>query len=356
MTTKLTEKRIINQEEFELYKKQNTPFTTIPTLEKWLMYWLDVYIKKECKPNTYANFASYINSHIIPIIGDYKLDELTTLELQYYVDHKIEKGRLDNTGGLSPKTVKEHLTTLNLSMKKAISLHIIQYNPCQCVTLPRQNTQEIKILDIAQQVELSKAISEKWQPNSLLPVLLGEYAGLRIGEVSALRINDIDMVKGFICIDESLNRIANYKDDGSVKYELCFGTPKSNKTRCIPMNEDLKRVLQIYLDTMPKERKEDPQAMLFTNLFGKPLEPRYINYHFAKLKKKLNLENIHFHCLRHTFATRALELGMDIKTCSSILGHATTQITFDRYTHVTKNQQQREIKKITMSSISRLEV
>lgn len=90
--------RTISQENLQKYRKEQ-PFLHIPTIEEWLAYWLTTYIQPTCKLNTYANFHSYIYGHILPIIGDYKLNKVRTMELQYYVDYKLEQGRLDGMGG-----------------------------------------------------------------------------------------------------------------------------------------------------------------------------------------------------------------------------------------------------------------
>lgn len=343
-------KRIISQEDLQKYRKEQ-PFTYVPTIEEWLEYWLTTHIKPTCKYNTYANFHSYMHSHIIPIIGDYKLDEITTIELQYYVDYKLEQGRIDGAGGLSLKTVKEHIGIINNAFKKAISLQIISYNPVQNIIFPRVSQVEIKVLTINEQKKIDNNIDYTYRPNSLIPVLLGQYAGLRIGEISALRINDVDFDKKTICIDESLNRIPIFLEDGRIQYQLIYGSTKSNKIRYIPMNEDIYKALINYFKTMPKHIKQNLEAPLFINKKNKPMEPQNIAYHFQKLLKRLYIDSYHFHCLRHTFATRALELNIDVKSCSKILGHSTTQITLDRYTHVSPQHLSNEMKKMNHSKL-----
>lgn len=350
----LKDKRIISEESLNHYRK-SSHFMTMPSVEEWLSYWLEIYIEPVCKKNTYANFYSYIHGHILPIIGDYSLDKIKTIELQYYVDYKLEHGRLDGNGGLALKTVKEHISLLNNAFKKAISLQMISYNPVQCIDFPKIIQREIQILDIDEQRKIEQEIDCQYQPNSMIPILLGLYGGLRIGEICALRINDIDFIKKQIRIDESLNRIPLYYENGDVKYSLVYGTTKSDKTRYIPMNEDIYNALSLYFKKMPNNIKKSAQYPLFTNSRGSVLEPRLISIHFQKLIKKLDMPGYHFHCLRHTFATRALELKIDIKTCSKILGHSTTQITLDRYTHITSDHLQKEIRKISNATIQHMQ-
>lgn len=343
-------KRIINQEKLLKYQKQQ-PFNQVPSVEQWLEYWLNTHIKPTCKYNTYANFYSYIHSHILPIIGDYLIDEITTIELQYYVDYKLEHGRLDGTGGLSLKTVKEHIGVISSALKKAIALQMITYNPVQNIIFPKCNQVEIEILSIEEQKNIDNHIDPIYKSNSLIPLLLGQYAGLRIGEISALRINDIDLNKRLICIDQSLNRIPVHFEDGSIRNKLIYGTTKSNRVRYVPMNDDIYNALSIYFQTMPMHIRQDTTYPLFVNQRQKVMEPQNITYHFQKLLKLLHIEGVHFHCLRHTFATRALELNIDVKSCSKILGHANTQITIDRYTHISHQHLSNEMKKMNHTAL-----
>ena len=117
------------------------------------------------------------------------------------------------------------------------------------------------------------------------------------------------------------------------------------------MNEALYKALKTYLDTMPRERREDPKAPLFHTRNGTVMEPRRISYHMHRLLRKLEIHDIHFHSLRHTFATRALEAGIPIKYCSTMLGHASTGITENLYAHASEEQLRKEIKKLDISYI-----
>lgn len=346
-------KRIIKPENLQKYRKEQ-PFQNTPTIEEWLKYWMNTYIEPNCKPNTYANFHTYIHSHILPIIGDYIVTEITSIELQYYVDYKLEIGRLDGSGGLSIKTVKEHIGLLNTAFKKAVAINIIAYNPVQNIIYPKNSQVEIETLSIEEQKNIDEHINTVYQPNSLIPILLGVYAGLRIGEISALRINDINLESKQICVDESLNRIPIYTNEQSKKYKLVYGSTKSNVVRYIPMNEDIYQAFTTYFNTMPESIKQNTDSPLFINTKNNVMEPQNIAYHFHKFLKRLNIKDYHFHCLRHTFATRAMESDIDVKSCSKILGHSTVQITMDRYTHATPAHLSNEIQKLSHSKLVKI--
>lgn len=323
---------------------QRKRFKTMPNLEDYLLDWLDYFKRPTFQLSTYRNFHSYITSHICPVIGDYRLDELTLDIIQLFVDEKLEHGRLNGKGGLSVKTVKEYIMMLRSALNKAIEAQLIQQNPCLGVVFPKENKKEMKVLTIEEQKKLS-SIDTEWKPNSNVTVLIGEYAGLRIGEVAGLKMKDINLEKSVISVERSFNRQANFDKNG-ITYPLRYTSTKNGKSREIPMSEDLKKALTNYINTMPAIYRDNPESPLFMNKRGNALEPRRINYHFAKLLKQHEIKDIHFHSLRHTFATRALEANMNIKTCSILMGHSSIKITQDIYTHVTFDQKLKEIRKM----------
>ena len=104
--------------------------------------------------------------------------------------------------------------------------------------------------------------------------------------------------------------------------------------------------LKTYIATMPEEMRNNPEQYVFTNQRGNPLEPKRLLCHFKKLLKEVGLQDIKFHNLRHTFATRCLECGIDMKIVSKVLGHSTIQITADLYTHVTNRAMQNAMSKL----------
>lgn len=336
-------KYTIDPEKLEAFKEHKKTYKKTPTLANWLKDWLKHCIKPNCKPSTYTNYSSYIHKHIIPILGGYLLTELEPVMIQYFIKDQLDNGRINGKGGLSAKTVEEYRNMLNLALNKAVEDGYISSNPCQFVQVSRERTEEVRTLSIEEQELIQENVISKWKTASDVAILVAMHSGMRIGEVAGLQIRDIDLKRRLIYVKRSLNR---FKDDDG-KYSLRYGTPKSGCGRCVPMNDDLHAVLSVYMESMPSIYKKT-EAPLFTNKSEKAMEPRLISYHFHKLMKKLDIEDVHFHCLRHTFATRALEADMNIKVCSTILGHASTQITTDIYTHVTPPQMAREMKKMNI--------
>lgn len=313
------------------------------TLNEWLLLYLKS-IKDKVTVNTYNNYNSYINKHILPELGNKKLMELTTPLLNDFVSKKLKYGRIRVRGenhGLSVKTVKEFITLLKKALDKAVQEGEMLFNPCHSVYIPSQIKPEVQALEQEDQSILESHITNTFMSNSLLMVKVALHAGLRNGEVCALKVKDIDLEKGLIDVDKTLYRTRT--ETG--KTEIVISKTKNKRQRFVPMSDELKHDLQVYVDTMPDDMKDNPEQFLFVNKRGKPLEPRRLLYHFKKLLKEAGLKNIKFHNLRHTFATRCLECGIELKIVSKILGHSTIQITADLYTHVTKRAMQKAMTK-----------
>lgn len=303
------------------------------TLNDWLMSYLEN-IKDEITINTFNNYRSYITMHILPSLGDMKLIELTAPVIKQYIKDKLSNGRIRINGnnlGLSIKTVKEHIVLLKKALNKAVEEGEMLFNPCIGVSFPKDIKPEIKPLEQEEQELLESHIHPHFKPNSLLSVKVALYAGLRNGEVCALQIKDIDFKNHLIHVTKTLYRAKT--ENGHT--EIRIGTTKNKRNRYVPITKELEKDLLIYLEAMPKEVRDNPEQFLFVNNKGKSLEPKSLLYHFKKLLKQCDLSNIRFHDLRHTFATRCLECGIELKIVSKMLGHSSIQITADLYTHVT---------------------
>ena len=155
----LNKKRVLASEDILRYGRSEDPFDHMPSLEEWLLYFLEHFVKLNAKPNTYASFRSYIYSHICPLLDDYPLNEITEPILQAYVNIKHENGRLDGKGGLGVKTLKEHIMVLKLSFKRVIQLGIVSYDPCRCVEYPKEAKKEVRVLSVQEQKRLTASFS-----------------------------------------------------------------------------------------------------------------------------------------------------------------------------------------------------
>lgn len=313
-------------------------------LNEWLPMYLDD-ISKEITINTFNNYNSYIFKHILPVLGEYRLTELTTPVIKRYIMDKLTHGRIRITGeekGLSTKTVKEHYTLLKKALDKAVEEGEMYYNPCHSISFPKQIKPEVHALEQEEQEKLESHIPARFEPNSRLTAKIALYAGLRNGEVCALQIKDIDFENSMISVSKTLYRTKT----ASGKTEIMVSKTKNKRQRFVPITKGLMDDLKTYIATMPEKMRNNPEQYVFINQRGKPLEPKRLLCHFKELLKEAGLQDIKFHNLRHTFATRCLECGIDMKIVSKVLGHSTIQITADLYTHVTNRAMQSAMSKL----------
>lgn len=346
------------------------------TLKEWLNLYLEN-IKESVSINTYNNYSSYIRMHIIPALGDKRLLELTTPMITEFMKKQLKSGRIRIRGGnhrLSAKTVKEQMMVFNKALDLAVKEGELLFNPCQSVDIPSQIQQEVEALEQTEQAQLEAQISNTFMPNSTLAAKIALHGGLRNGEVCALQMKHIDIENEVIIVEQTLYRTRCEENDGGIvdevheidnvdkgtgdmekqkdmkkvkkpKTKITIGKTKNKRDRIVPLSEELLEDLKVYISTMPKEYRSDPEHFLFVNKRGKPLEPRRLLSIFKDLLKKAGLKDNRFHVLRHTFATRCLECEIELKIVSKILGHSSIKITADLYTHVTKSASKCAMKK-----------
>ena len=158
-------------------------------------------------------------------------------------------------------------------------------------------------------------------------VLFALMTGLRIGEVCALRVSDISLTERVVTVRETMQRIKNLDGNGA-KTKIVFTKPKSSTSaRVVPLTN------MAYELCKERLRKYAMNAFLLTGSETKTIEPRVMQYHIKKYSEACGIEDMHFHVLRHTFATRCVEVGFEIKSLSEVLGHSTPRITLERYVH-----------------------
>lgn len=283
------------------------------TVQEWLNYWLDGLMRKKIKLSTYSSYRLRIDKYINPFLGRKQLIQVKSREIEEFVNY------LTNLN-LSSATVHSIVTVLKSAMNKAFLESYILSNPCNNLSLSTVAMSEISALSLKDQEKIEQiALNEK----ACSAVILALYTGLRIGEISGLKWSDIDFEKDIIHIKRTLYRISNTVNNR--KTEIIMAEPKTKSSkRSIPLAKNLKNYL---LD----KRKIDTSEYVIS-CKGSYAEPRVISYRFKKSMKQAGIRSIHFHVLRHTFATRCVEQGIDIATLSKLLGHASIKLTLDTYT------------------------
>lgn len=295
------------------------------TLFDWLAYWLEEVARAKIKPSTYANYYGLIRRHILPVLKGKRLDRLTYEDIQQFVDGLTSKG-------LCAGSVHGVFRVLNAALKNAVLKHMIITNPCNGVTLPKRAKAGIGAISAKEQQALEQVVI---QDKNGAAVLLGLYTGMRIGEICALKWEDVDFTESLIHVRQTVQRIPCVLPDKS-KTRILFGTPKSERSlRMIPLSHSMAD----YLGECKKNADSD-YVVSCKDSFA---EPRVVEYRFRKLLEQAGIRQVHFHTLRHTFATRCMEMGVDITTLSRLLGHTSVKMTLDIYTDSVMEQRRNAV-------------
>ncbi len=275
------------------------------------------------KESTLIHYKQLIHTHISELI-EYRLSDLSSLAIENYSKKLLVSGKKDGKG-LSVKTVRDVLGLLRSIFKYAVSEKYMSADILN-FSMPRQSTTKIQILEKSEQLSLeSFALSNT---NSYkLGIMLALYTGLRIGELCALKWSDIELEQSVIHINRTLQRISSGR---SKKTEILITEPKTQTSiRAIPLPEFLRELL-----TAQKLKISSNDAYILTGT-KKYIEPSNYYMRYTRWLRRLNIKHYSFHALRHTFATRCVENGFDVKALSELLGHADVKITLNRYVHPT---------------------
>lgn len=287
------------------------------------------------KESTYIKYEGILRKHIKPGLGDCCGQTVCEGLIESFT-----QGLLYDEG-LSPKTVRDILTVLRSVLKYAGKRCPGQF-PAIEISYPRGKSGEMRVLSREEQGRLVAELLRDTDPCKF-GVLLALLTGLRIGELCALRWENISLEDKTVRISQSMQRIKNLSGQECGKTRILISEPKSEKsTRLIPISDETARLC----------RRMDPHSPAAFVLTGGAdyMEPRRLQYRMKKLAEECGLEGVHFHTLRHTFATRCVEAGFEIKSLSEVLGHAGTTITLDRYVHASMELKRENMNKLTMLS------
>lgn len=321
----------------EEYKKQLNlgilPADDKLTLEQWYYTWLFDYRIKDLKPKSFQKYEGIYRNYIKDTqLGRLKLKDLRATHLQKYYNDLMDKNNKP------PSTIKEINTRIKPCLVEAEKQGYIQKNYCKLVTLPKNNTtKEIKVLTQNQQKSFISALASHGL-EMLFLIAIG--TGLRLGEILGLKWSDIDFNSGTLTVNRTLQRITIIDRDGNRVSKVIEQPPKTkNSIRTIPIP---KNILSKLRDHKVKQSKIKLQLgelyanndYIFCDNLGYPLDDKRPNRNFKSILKKLGIEPIKFHGLRHTYATRLFEAGVPPKTVQALMGHANIDVTMDIYTHV----------------------
>lgn len=290
-------------------------------LNEWLDIWLTKYVKHAVKTKTLYNYGQIAKNHIVPFLGDYDLEELTPLVLQDFLVNLLERGNIKTGGPLANNSVNVVLNVLKHAISKANFFGVTQTDFSRFIRAPFMLPSKVTAFERSEQEKLEKyCLSNKKQ--NYLGVVICLYTGLRIGELLALTWEDIDLKSGIMTISKTA-----YQMRLNGKLTICVDTPKTKTSnREIPLPNCILGVLRVA-------KKKSKSQFVITTKNNTMVGTRSYQKTFELIQKKLGIPRKNFHALRHTFATRALEIGMDVKTVAEILGHKNPIITLSRYAH-----------------------
>lgn len=299
-------------------------------LQDFLNQWLTTAIMGSVQTSTYMIYNNYISNHINPVIGEKELDELKTEHIQNFVRRLADNDKKK----LSPRTINFIFSMLRSVFEYAVEYGYIIKNPCLKIRLLKLKEKEIEIFNRAEQSKIEQTII-KSEDKRNIAIMVCLYTGLRIGELCALKWENINFDSGQLNIKQSMIRIKNLDISENFKTKLVLEEPKTVKSkRLIPIPDFLRLMLAEF-------KKESNSQYIFTLNWNKPIQPRTLQNIYKRLLEKAGVKYRNFHTLRHTFASRAIELGIDVKTVSEILGHSNTNITINRYTHSLMEQKEK---------------
>lgn len=293
------------------------------TVREWVKSW-QMKKKTYIKESTYATYTNIITNHILPYFDNMLLGDIDSKINQDFILYLSQCGRTDNAGGLADKTVKD-IFNLWLSIIKGAEKENYmqsienQYQYPICYHIERN-----KCLSREQEHKIIAILEKNLIPRNI-GILLALTTGMRIGEICALQWNEIDLNAKTIKVVQTLQRIYT-KTDSHGFSQVIITTPKSrNSIRVIPLSTKMTQIL--------KKIKKSKECYFLTGEKNKWIEPRVYREYYNRLMKRNETLYVSFHGLRHTFATRCVEIGCDYKTLSEILGHASINTTMSLYVH-----------------------
>lgn len=276
-------------------------------------------LKRSCiRESTYIKYETILEKYIKPELGAYFAESLSQLRIEQFSYGLLHESNL------SVKTVRDILTILHSVLEYALG-----QNPDMrpiAIVYPKEQQKARRVLTREEQSGFAEYLLKEMDACKF-GVLLAMLTGLRIGEICALKWSDISLPDRTVSVSRTMQRIKNVAQTKNAKTRITVSVPKSRMSeRLIPLNEYVEKLCQ-------KWQVQDSEAYVLTGTRDRYLEPRTLQYRIQHYTTECGLEGVHFHTLRHSFATRCIEAGFEIKSLSEILGHSTTKITLDCYVH-----------------------
>lgn len=290
------------------------------TYKYWIEDWLESYVKPSVKKRTYERYREICRLHILPTVGEVDLSDISVIVLQKLVSALLDGGNRRTGKGLSANFVNIVISVIQNSLKTAYLIGLTPDYTADKIKRPKIVEKQVDCFSCQEQKKIENYVLNS-KKDKLFGIVLCLYTGVRIGELLALRWSDIDLGKGLLFVSKTCYDA----NDGHNRIRIIDSPKTVGSRRVIPLPKQILPLL--------KGVKRRSQCEYIVADGDKPVFVRSYQRTFELLLKKLGIAHKGFHSLRHTFATRALECGMDVKTLSEILGHKNPTVTLNRYAH-----------------------
>ena len=338
--------RVVVEKMQELRKKRDDNYyieNKNITLEEWLKEWMKVYKKPYISPRTYQGYVEKSKT-ILEHLGNMQLQKIELYHLQKFISD------LQNEG----KSLRHYYSILKMCFDDAIMCRHISLNPTRNLKLPSMRRKELNIMTKEEQL-VFEGFMKKYRMGTAYIVLVN--TGLRAGELSGLTWKDVDFENKALYVRRGMQKITTYDDDfNKVKRERKVTDVKTeNSYRVVPMLDKVVRILQEYKKKVQAEQEELAELgegfkdddFIFKTKYNHPITSEYLRKTCQGICKSNNFRKVGIHELRHTFATRSIEAGIDLRVLQEILGHASYSTTADIYVHI--------LGQVKLSQMNRLE-
>ena len=300
----------------------------------WIDFWYQTYCRHTLRITTRTDYENRIYNHIIPEIGKIPLNRLSQSDLQqFYAKEKTDGRKLHAKTygkGLSDRTIRGIHANCRTALQRAVQEDLIRINPAVGCKLPPKKAKEMQVLTPP---EITRFLIQAREEGYYELFLLELTTGMRRGEILALKWRDLNLKTGELHISRQVLKVNG---------KVLISTPKTKSSnRMILLPPEMLELLA-ELKTRTDSEWIFPSPLDLTQ----PRHPSAVYHRFQKILERANCKRVRFHDLRHTFATMALENGMDIKTLSAMIGHVSAETTLNIYSHITDTMQQQAAARI----------
>jgi len=324
---KKLQEKIIEAAQMQEIKAEPKPSSFAAVAHSWLSF-----SRASCKESTSSKYTYMLERHILPCFGRRPTSAITKETLEKFVVEKLVSGRLDGSGGLSPKTVADILAIIKQILRHAgVAAPAVKVrNPVPEMAAYSAREQQRLVAFLGQSNDLCK-----------LGTLLCLHTGIRVGELCGLRWRDIDLRENVLHIRGTMQRVQDQFLSNGARTKVIITEPKSScSVRGIPLPIWLVKKLRAV-------QCANPGAYFLTGSSDSFIEPRNMQYKFKGYQKSCGVKSLGFHALRHTFATRCVENGFELKSLSEILGHSNVNITLNRYVHSSMDLKRQQMERMS---------